>query len=403
MIVPQHRAFRPLALLMCGVMIAAVSDAAAAPAQPKDLAAWLRAEPMIFFVAKGAPNACGPGCSEWIAAEGVFDYAAGGRFRDFLAALPRRDLPIFFNSRGGSIGQAMAIGGIVRDRLMTAGVGRTLPGGCRSTVPTDDACRKVMQSKAEHEARLVTTSAFCFSACVYAFVGGSIRQVARDTLFGIHSPRLLSGAPVPLDGGRLFKLHMVDMGIDPDIVDAAAKVSADRIRFLGRDEFARFGIETRGTFETPWVSLQDRADRYVVLKSVTQAADKGGKEYRTRNVRISCVDGDIGIRFEYRREPASNEIGVPTAIRVTAGAQELELGNEASEAQSAVAGREFLDAATAAPGITITELFSPSGDAQGWSRMLKLSTNGLSKAVEGLKKDCGWTGTTAIPAVSSGP
>ena len=30
-------------------------------------------EPMIFFVAKGEPNACGPGCSEWIAAEGTFD------------------------------------------------------------------------------------------------------------------------------------------------------------------------------------------------------------------------------------------------------------------------------------------------------------------------------------------
>ena len=30
-------------------------------------------EPMIFFLAKGERDACGPGCSEWIAAEGMFE------------------------------------------------------------------------------------------------------------------------------------------------------------------------------------------------------------------------------------------------------------------------------------------------------------------------------------------
>jgi hypothetical protein len=29
--------------------------------------------PMVFFDAHGGPNACGPGCSEWIAAEGEID------------------------------------------------------------------------------------------------------------------------------------------------------------------------------------------------------------------------------------------------------------------------------------------------------------------------------------------
>jgi hypothetical protein len=36
--------------------------------------------------------------SEWIAGEGQFDESAAQRFRDFLAALPKRDLPIFFHS-----------------------------------------------------------------------------------------------------------------------------------------------------------------------------------------------------------------------------------------------------------------------------------------------------------------
>ena len=28
---------------------------------------------MVFYVAKGEPGACGPGCQEWIAAEGFID------------------------------------------------------------------------------------------------------------------------------------------------------------------------------------------------------------------------------------------------------------------------------------------------------------------------------------------
>jgi len=53
---------------------------------------------MIFFVAKGEPNACGPGCNEWIAAEGDFDGpAVEQRFRQILGSLKGRDLPIFFS------------------------------------------------------------------------------------------------------------------------------------------------------------------------------------------------------------------------------------------------------------------------------------------------------------------
>ena len=48
------------------------------PAQPDP-------EPMIFFLAKGERDACGPGCSEWIAAEGMFEGPqVERRFRDLL-------------------------------------------------------------------------------------------------------------------------------------------------------------------------------------------------------------------------------------------------------------------------------------------------------------------------------
>ena len=87
-------------------------------------------QPLILFVAKGAANACGPGCSEWIAAEGLFDFDAPQRLRDFLTTLPRRDLPVFFNSDGGKVKSGMEIGRLLRDHRMTVGIGRTVPDGC---------------------------------------------------------------------------------------------------------------------------------------------------------------------------------------------------------------------------------------------------------------------------------
>ena len=256
---------------------------------------------MIFFVAKGAPDACGSGCSEWIAAEGAIDPDAAQRFQDFLAALPGRELPIFFNSTGGIAGQAAALGRIMREHRMTAGVGRSLPEGCRHAAA--DACRRVMQGKREHKARLVTDGARCLSSCVYALLGASTRRVARDAQLGIHAVRIVTipgrastGPPPKADQIHLLlKRYMVEMGVDPGLIDAARRVSADRVRYMSRDEIARFGIETRGFFETQWMSYEDGSKRIFVLKSVTQAKGADDQEYRTSNIRLGCVGAGLGI------------------------------------------------------------------------------------------------------------
>src|SRR5262249_2645211 len=79
------------------VWIAATGD----PKELERLLAKVKSEPLIFVVARGEPNACGRSCTEWIAAQGTFDEGAAQRFREFLAVLAKRDLPIFFNSDGG--------------------------------------------------------------------------------------------------------------------------------------------------------------------------------------------------------------------------------------------------------------------------------------------------------------
>jgi hypothetical protein len=144
---------RGLTVALCclpAVSIAASDD----PEKLERLLAKVRSEPMVFIVAAGEPNACGRGCSEWIAGQGQFDESAAQRFREFLAVLAKRDLPIFFNSDGGLLREAVQIGLILRENQMTAGVARTVAEGCHLGFPLDDACRRLMQSKREHKARL---------------------------------------------------------------------------------------------------------------------------------------------------------------------------------------------------------------------------------------------------------
>ena len=107
------------------VAIAASDD----PEELERQLAKVRSAPLIFVIGTGEPNACGRGCTEWIAVEGRFDRGAAQRFREFLAVLAKRDLPIFFNSDGGLVSEAVQIGLILRENRMTAGVARTVPEG----------------------------------------------------------------------------------------------------------------------------------------------------------------------------------------------------------------------------------------------------------------------------------
>ena len=72
-----------------------------APVEHNRLLSQIENQPMLFFVAKGPAGSCGPGCDEWIAAEGNFVPDTPQRFRNFLAILSQKNLPIFFHSRGG--------------------------------------------------------------------------------------------------------------------------------------------------------------------------------------------------------------------------------------------------------------------------------------------------------------
>jgi hypothetical protein len=183
------------------------------------------------------------------------------------------------------------------------------------------------------------------------------------------------------------------MGVDPGLVDAAAKVPFDSGRFMTADEIRSFGVETNGTYETGWFAFEDSSKKTFVLKSITRPNDTAAKEYRTTRIGISCVGAGFGIRLQYRRELMSNEISAETTIRVAAGPSRCLLrgGRIRSqvEEQGALVSRGFFRDALASPHIVVSESFAPHGSGGSWSRETRLSTEGLMRVSDGLRADCG--------------
>jgi hypothetical protein len=377
---------RGLTVALCclpAVSIAASDD----PEEFERLLAKVRSEPMVFIVAAGEPNACGRGCSEWIAGQGQFDESAAQRFREFLAVLPKRDLPIFFNSDGGLLREAVQIGLILRENRMTAGVARTVAEGCHLGFPLDDACRRLMQSKREHKARLYFGGARCASACVYAIIGASTRHVDPGATLRIHSS---VGREIDKTENSLRR-YVMGMGVDPALVDATSKIPSRSFRGLSRGDMERFGIETHGVYETPWFAHHGPAGEFLLLKSVTYPTGDTGDQYRTRTVGLACSPFHPSIRFMYHQELTTKESRSPPMIRAKIGDSLIDLPTlnpqkglvdksfdlEPRQLQSAIETRSF----------EITEIFDQSM-IKTPSRVVRFSTLGLSSNIVALESKC---------------
>jgi hypothetical protein len=365
---------------MPAISLAAIDD----PQQLQRLLARVRSNPMTFMLATGEPNACGRGCSKWIGAEGEFDDGAAQRFGDFLAGLKNHNLPIFFNSEGGLVRQAVQIGSMLRENRMNAGIARTVPEGCNLGTPPSDACRRLMRSKRDHNARLYFGAAGCASACVYAMAGASTRHVDPAANVRIHS-----GLAQDIEMAENFlRRYLVTMGIDAGLVDAAAKIPFRTFRGLSRGEMQQFGFETRGAHETPWFAYHGPDQEFLLLKSITLATGDAGDEFRTRTVALACGPLHPRMQFLYRQEFTAGEIRFPPVLRAKLGDSLIDLAVNARKG-SIETGFDIepkqLQSAIESGRFEITETLDASA-AKKAPMVVKFSTSGISADLAALKK-----------------
>ena len=364
-----------------------------------------RFAPLVFFLAR-ATGGCGAGCDEWIAAEGGFDVGSADRLRAFLRNFPGRTPPIYFQSPGGIQEEAIAIGRLMHERGMTAGVARTLPYGCAPGKETGDRCVALKRSGQPIAAELRSTGASCSSACVYALLGAKTRLVPPDARLGVHASRRVhvypdgrvtrtSGDDVRLaEATNELKDYVQEMGVDVALIDTAFKIKFSDAYFLSRNEIVHFGIDTRAFQETRWTVLDPASRRPSAFKLVVEA--RGEKDVSTSLVQLACT-GQDEVRIGYVRPVEANEV-TPAVVRVMGGDRHATFARPGPmvrisaldsaalfEPRAALAPIDFLEAAAATGSLTITEL-SLRPDSP---RTITLSTSGLPEAIAALRKSCG--------------
>jgi hypothetical protein len=196
----------------------------------------------------------------------------------------------------------MKIGRILRQSRLVAGVGRSVPARCQLTAATTRACRDIMLSGELHEARLFRDGALCASACVYALMGASNRVVGGGAKLLVHSA--LGTARGVEAVHNATRRYVVEMGIDPGLVDMAANTSPEQLRALSTLEMNRFGVQPIGDYETPWLDFRGPTGARISLeKSIsTRVPNDRQNRFKTSLIRIGCVPFQQNVQFTYRTE-----------------------------------------------------------------------------------------------------
>src|SRR5262245_2152930 len=403
------------ALLVVAAAVALNGIAAPASAKPNTEASLPRFAPMVFYVARGT-DGCGEGCNEWIAAEGGFDIGSAQRLRAFLKRFSGETPPIYFQSPGGIQEEAIAIGRLMHERGMTAGVARTLPYGCAPGKEQAAFCIGLKRSSELVAAELRSSGASCSSACVYALLGARVRLVPPDARLGVHASRRVRVYPdgrvtriAAADRLRLtettneLKHYVQEMGVDTALIDTAFKTKFSDAYFLSRSEIVQFGIDTRSFQETRWTVLEPAGRRPSAFKLVVDARSPDGGDVATSLIQLDCAAAGA-IRLSYVRALGAREIA-PAVIRAVGGdyyvtfarpgpIMELSAVDSGAsfEPRAASAPVEFFEAAAAAGSLTIAE----SSLQPDSPHLLKLSTAGLLEAIGVLQKSCGPQSMAAV-------
>jgi hypothetical protein len=209
---------------------------------------------MIFYVAHGSTDACGKGCSDWIAAEGTVQFDTNRRLIAILDRQAGRKLPLVIHARGRSdLKTATWLGRILRDRGVDATAGATDVEACHGK--TEAECFALKRPGGPLDASIAASNIDCDIACVLVLAGAvhrSLPPATRVILTGttIHNRLAPNVSEEEREGatamfGQQFRVYLRDMGIRTELLDIIDRNSATRqATELPPSEWSRLGIVT---------------------------------------------------------------------------------------------------------------------------------------------------------------
>jgi hypothetical protein len=193
---------------------------------------------------------------------------------------------------------------------------------------------------------------------------------------------------------ELLRSYAMTMGVDAGLIDAAAKTSADQIHWMSRAEIDRYGVETRGFYETRWAAIQESALLYSVSKSWTQAESGGG--FRTSLIRLRCINPH-GYLLYYQSEQPLFRDKERVQVMLSGNGVNLQLdrafGQAGVSSSYATTDPDTVERIATAARLAIVEKRGATDTGT-----FELSTAGLVAALAQFRKRCIDNGQAAPPA-----
>lgn len=210
---------------------------------------------MIFYVAHGSPDACGPGCSDWIAAEGTVQWDTYKRLLAILDRQAGRKLPVVINmTRQSNLNVASSLGRILRDRGVDATLGATEVEGCSGKSEAD--CFALKRPGGPLDAKERVTGMVCDFACLLMLAGGVHRSLPPDSRVILTGAmrienRLAPNVSAEQQGSLTtiftdqFRRYLGEMGIDHELLDVIVRTAvAGRYVEVPASQWERLHIVT---------------------------------------------------------------------------------------------------------------------------------------------------------------
>ena len=158
--------------------------------------------------------------------EGYIDNGASARLEHVFDGEEISSAVVYFDSPGGHVVEAMAVGRVIRERGYATSVGARAPG---TALPR---------------------AGRCYSACPIAYAGGTRRSLEQGSVIGIH--RAANSVPVPDEAAfqnivtGQVKDYLAQMGISPELAAIMSRVPHQAIRELTTKEAIRLGLANAG-------------------------------------------------------------------------------------------------------------------------------------------------------------
>lgn len=197
---------------------------------------------------------------------------------------PGHDAIVYFNSHGGDLAAAMALGQLIRERGYSTKVG----------VPGLDGSPD--------------SPGYCESACPFAFAGGVFRFLDPSSKLGVHQFFKASGvadehdmATAQITTTRLAN-HLSNLGIDLRLLEIAAQAAPNQMNYLSPAQAYELDLVNGGSLPASWSIRAEQGVIYLLGEQI--------KVTGTGRFAVSCtVGGGLSIAAFYRPDQAEDRSG----------------------------------------------------------------------------------------------